>query len=793
MKSTYSRVGLSKLMAGLIVVMGLSIEIPGDGPTVASAAGKKITIAVVRDGPAEMIEIVDQIRPEVNHLVGSDYDVTFDMSDKYDAGWDLRRIRRVIETALGDRSIDMILGVGALVTHEAARPDLRLTKPFVSATLLDGDIPKQEFGDDRTLKDNLCIVVLPWRTDTEIQTVTRLRKLKRIHLVLSQEIFEGVTEIKPALEAYGREVGIDIVPVPVSTDWRPALDGIGPDVEMVFFASTPRLARSQRAAFVEALNERKVPTFSGVGPKDLEIGMLATNRRDMTQSLVRRVALNLFQLLTGYSTDDLPVLLISDSQFTINGRTAAKIQFPLSFEAMVLGTVLHAEALEQEADSLNMRDVLVMADTGNVELSISNQEVNTALRGKQVVRSPLFPQLNASANYQNVDNNLVGNLIPERWARVGLRLSQMIFDDEMISDFRSAGREYDAAMYQNESDRLDVYLNAETAYLQYVQMRLLYGIALKNLRLTEGNLEIAKMRVEVGHSGRDEVFRWTAELNQQRTLVMDIESVMETRRIELNRILGVDMGKRWRPEELDESADWFVTARDKFGFALESRTNYDRFTEAAVDIALENSPERKFLQMNLEAEGIQLGQRKRSFIVPKIFLDMDYNYNAWQSPEVPELGDHFYEFRVTAALPLFEGTRRFYDMNLSKSLIVELERRLKLADQFVEQRARNSLRQLQASLPNIEFSQVAAENARKNFEVVRDKYANGIVTITDLLSAQTASFAADQDALVSLYTFLLDSADFQRSVSFFADTKSGSELDEFANRLRQKMETQEGR
>jgi outer membrane protein TolC len=635
--------------------------------------------------------------------------------------------------------------------------------------------------------------VQPQRTDSEVDLINRLLKMGRVHLVVTKELLDAVPEYKPAVEAYGRAIGVEIVLVPVSTDWRAAFDSLGPDVELVFFEHTTRLSRAERAAFVEALNERRIPTFSGDGPEDLEIGMLATNRQDMSRPLTRRVALNLFQLVTGYTTGDLPVLLIADSQLTINGRTAAKIGFSLSFEAMVLGTVLHPEALEADADSLNMKGVLAMADTGNVSLSISNQEVYTALRGKQVVRSPMFPQLGAGAGYNNYDNAFIGTLLPEQFAQFNLRLSQMIFDDELISNFRSSGREYDAAMYQNKSDRLDVYLQAEAAYLQYVQTRLLYRIALSNLRLTEGNLEIARMRVEVGHSGRDEVFRWTAELNRQRTFVLDIESVMETQRIELNRILGVDLGKRWRPEPMDEEADWFVLMTEKFGFALETQANFNRFTEAAVEIAFENSPERKFLQMNIEAESIQLGQRKRSFIVPKVSLDMDYNYNFWQSPDVPEMGDYFYEFRVTAALPLFEGTRRVYDMQLSKSLIIELEERLRLADQFVEQRARNSLRQLQASLPNIEYSQIAAENARRNFEVVRDKYANGIVNITDLISAQTASFAAEQDALVSLYTFLLDSADFQRAVSFFPDTKSGAEVDEFVRYVREKMAEQESR
>jgi outer membrane protein len=786
MKKRAPRAFLSLLLA--------SVAVPGIYPASdAEAAAKKITIAVVRDGPTEMNEIVDRILPELEHLLGSDYDVTFDMSDSYDAGWAPQRVRTVIEAAMGSREVDMVVGIGMLVTSAALQSDVRLSKPFVSATLLDGDVPKLQFAADGTLEDNLSLVVRPQRTNSDIDAIRGLMQTGRVHVVLNRDWLENIPALRPALETYGREIGVEIIPVPVSDDWRPAMDQLGPDVEVVYFARTPRLTRGDRAAFVEALNERKIPTFSGIGPQDLEIGMLATNRQDMRQALVRRVALNLHQLITGASTDELPVLLISDSKLTINGRTAARIGFALSFEAMVLGTVLHADALEAGADSLNLGRVLAMADTGNIDLSISNQQVTTALRGKQVVRSPLLPQIGAGADYLKVDNNLVGSYFPDQWSRANLNLSQMIFDDQLISDFRSAGREYDAAMFQNESDRLDVYLEAQTAYLSFVQARLLYDIALNNLRLTEGNLEIAKMRVEVGHSGRDEVFRWTAELNQQRTLLMNIESQVETRRIQLNRVLGVDLGKRWRPEAVSEDAGAFERLREQFDLALQSQPHFARFAEATVEFALDNSPERKFLEASLEAEGIRLGERKRSFIVPKVFLDMSYNYNFWQSPEVPKLGDRFYEIRVTAALPLFEGTRRVYDMQLSKSLIVELERRLELVDQLVEQRTRNALRRIQASSPNIDYSRVAAENARKNFDVVRDKYANGIVNITDLVSAQNASFAADQDATVALYTFLLDSAEFQRAVSFFPDTRSQDEIDEFERYMRDKMESQEGR
>jgi len=760
-------------------------------PSDAAAAAKKITIAVVRDGPTEMNEIVDGIRPELAHLVGADYDVTFDRSDKYDAGWDPQRIRLVIEAAMSDRTVDIVVGVGWLVALEAARPDFRLSKPFVSATLVDGDVPGIDFSDERKLKPNLSLVIQPQRTDTEVELLRRMINPKRVHLVLSREIYDNTPGIKSLMEQYGKEIGVEIIPVLVSTEWEPVLEALDPDVEMMFFQHTPRLTLAQRAAFVEALNARMVPTFSGDGPRDLEIGMLATNRTDSRQTLTRRVALNLSQLITGSSTDELPVLLISESKLVINGKTAAKIGLALTFEARVLGTLLHPEALEMEADNLNLRAVLAIADSGNVSLSISNQEVQTAERFRQIDRSSLFPQLGVGADYINVENPLVGTIFPQRWARANISLSQMIFDDQFISDFRSAGREYEAAMFQNQSERLDVYVGAGSVYLGYVQTRLFYEIALENLRLTEGNLDISRMRVEVGHAGRDEVYRWTAELNQQRTGVMDVESLMETQRIELNRLLGVPLQKRWRPEPLDEDSHTFEFLREKLGFALDSQTKFDRFTEVAVDIALENSPERMFLVKNIEAEGIQLGYNKRSFIVPKVFFNFGYNYNFWQSPDDPVLGENFFDMRIVAELPIFQGTRRVYDMKLSQSLIIELERRLMLADQFVEQRTRTSLRQLQASLPNIDYSRIAAENARKNFEVVRDQYANGIANITDLISAQAASFTAEQGALVSFYTFLLDSVDFQRAVAFFPENKSQTEIDQFVENVRQRIQAGE--
>jgi outer membrane protein TolC len=94
---------------------------------------------------------------------------------------------------------------------------------------------------------------------------------------------------------------------------------------------------------------------------------------------------------------------------------------------------------------------------------------------------------------------------------------------------------------------------------------------------------------------------------------------------------------------------------------------------------------------------------------------------------------------------------------------------------------------LEASFPNIKYSRDAAKNARLNFEVVRDKYANGIVNITDLLEAQTASLNAQLQAVSAMYNFLIDLTEFQRSLAFFKDAKSEEEIQTFLQTIQESM------
>ena len=107
-----------------------------------------------------------------------------------------------------------------------------------------------------------------------------------------------------------------------------------------------------------------------------------------------------------------------------------------------------------------------------------------------------------------------------------------------------------------------------------------------------------------------------------------------------------------------------------------------------------------------------------------------------------------------------------------------------MARQFVEQRTRTSIRNIESSFPSIKFSISAAENAQKNLDVVQDKYRQGIEFITRLLEAQSTSFIADQNAAASTYTFLIDLLNFQRAISWFEVEKSAEEKAELVRMIK---------
>jgi len=291
---------LSKVKPIITALMLLSAVLLGS-----AAEARTVTIAVVRDGPSVEDALLPLAEEELGRL--TEAASIFKQAPEFDAGWDGTRMRSVIENALRDREVDMILGVGALVTQEAAREGLRLTKPFVSTFVQRADIPKLPYSDDdRTLKDNLSLIVIPERVERDLATLQRLVPFERLHVAVDTAEGDYLEELDAVLGEYGRELGFELIAIPVTDDIEQTLGGLGEGVEVVYLTRMPRLSLEMRKSFIDELTARGIPTFSMLGHPDVELGALAALTPDVTQQVVRRVSLNLSRLmLAGLRSQDI--------------------------------------------------------------------------------------------------------------------------------------------------------------------------------------------------------------------------------------------------------------------------------------------------------------------------------------------------------------------------------------------------------------------------------------------------------------------------------------------------------
>jgi outer membrane protein TolC len=737
--------------------------------------GPPVTIAVVRDGPAPARDTAALVEGELQELMAG-RTIRFLSSPEFDAGWRADRTDAALQAALDDPEVDMILTVGALVTASAAAADL--SKPVVSAFIQRRDL----FGlydaeEDRSVKENLAWILITGRDRADIERFRGLVPFETALLLVPRSYFEAGGPMASALADAARDFGIRTVPVGEDASIPSSeLEG----AEAALLPQLPHLSKAARKGLIGTLTDRGIPTFSLVGGHpDIELGALATTGGDVSSQLSRRAALNLSELIRGRPTSHLPVSLEVNTRLVVNARTAAAIGYAPDARTRVLARFLHAETLASEEEPLTLDQTLQMALTGNIGLAISEQDVETAYQRQRVAQSAMLPQAYAPATYYQFNPRGLDGFIPDKTFSLGVYLRQMIYDDRVVTDYKSAGKDHEASQEALEAERMNVLASAGAAFLDLTLSRILFGIEVQDLALAEENLQLARVRLETGYSGPDEVLRWEAEVARRRSTLLDREAAVDTQRIALNQVLGIEQDRLWAPQDIPVDPETFSFVGGRLGRAFDDTRSVERLQEFSVQFALENAPEMRFFRRQMESRGLQLEQRQRRWWLPSFWADFSYDYDIARSPELPELDKGVYQLQLQGVYPLFEGGARSREIKRVDSEVRRLGHELEQARQLVERRTRTSFERMRASFPIIMLNRMAAESASKNLAIVRDQYADGLVNVTDLVSAQVEAFNAESAAAGANYVFLLDLLAYQRALSWFEATKTPDERTEF--------------
>jgi outer membrane protein TolC len=750
------------------------------------------TVAVVSDGPCHYFDnLVSLVQKELNVLVDENQGFVFKRGPGFNAGWDIHKIPAVLQHALQDKDTDMIFAAGLLVAEAASQAGTTLSKPVVSGFIQDPDtlgLPYDEQG--YSTKSNFNFVVTPLRTSRDLEVFHQMVPYKRLGIVADKLVIEGLDQntVRQGTESITDKFNAQVDIFTVGRQAEPLLSQISNNVDAVYLTPALRMSEAEWQKVINGINSRKLPTFSLMGHPDVRLGVLAGLAPECSDRLARRLALNMQQIMMGTPPRKLQVNMALEESLMINAQTAVEINYSLPLELMASAKIIHKEALAK-GDTLNMQQAVVMALEHNAELSIQKAATESAKQEKNQAFSPLIPNVEGNGQYSQIDKDTADasmGMTAEKKTSLGVEASQILFNDPLISQYFAQRHRYQGSVEDLENTRLDIIKDAADAYIQFLQARALLLIEIDNLQLTQSNLELAKVRHKVGTAGPEEVYRWESQSASQKATVRDAQSQMDNARIALNRIMGVSINEAWKPRDIKVTTNNYHFLDERLENMVDTQTQLDAFDEYVVQQALDNDPQLKSLEQSIRAQQLVLNQYKRRFIAPEVTASFTYDYavdREFASDPQDEPPDDEWVAAIKATLPLFEGGGRFFDIAAAKAGLDQLKETHRQAREYVEQTARAVLYDLRSSLPNVHLQREAADYSMKNLNVIKDKYARGVVSILDLLDAQNQAFVANQNAAIAVYTYLQDIVELQRAMSWFEFEQSEAAKDAWVARL----------
>lgn len=629
--------------------------------------------------------------------------------------------------------------------------------------------------------------------ERDLQTFLEIVPFKHLALVEDAAIPEAIPQVLEKIQLAAQANNIVIHPIRVTDTVAPLWEHMPPETDAVFVVPLFRLPSKEFDFMVQGFIDRKLPSFSLTGRSEVERGIFASlsPETDFIRS-ARRIALNVHRILLGEPAEDLPVTFPEGEDLTINMATARAINVWPSFRVMTEATLLNEES-KSISRKLSLYSVVREAAHVNLDLAAADRKVASGLGAVQNARSALLPQISIGSSANLIDQDRAegsfGNN-PEKAAFAQGSFQQLLFSDKAWTNYTVEQRNQDSRKADRRQVELDVTQEAALAYLQVLRTKTIESIQKENLKLTRSNLDLARVREQVGAASRDEVFRWESEIANGRIDVLNAQAQRQQAAVSLNRTLYRPLEEPFETTEAGLEDPILFHDVERIFVYVNNPRNFQVFRDFQVREGLRLAPELHTLQARIAAQQRILLNAQRSFWAPDLVLQSDVNQRmaqagAGQSPPPGGLSQDrtTWNLQLELSFPLFSGGSK----DATHTQALETLRQLQIEQEAtigrIEERIRSTNLEAGASSATIRLAREASYAAQHNLQLVRDQYSRGAVDIIKLLNSQNAALTAKLNAANAVYEFLIDITNIHRAAGSFPFFDSSEELESWHQRL----------
>jgi len=739
----------------------------------APVSARDVRVGVLTDGPTARESIsADALERAAAAVYGDGLTLRVAPQARLDGNWNVAALNEAIDRLEADPKIDVVVTLGFAASHLVAHRVL-LPKPTIAATVVDPVLQTFPLKSGTSGRHNFTYVTTFNRVEDQITEFHRMIGFSHLVVLADPLSLQVVRELQVKATQLQASTGASIVLRP-AVNLADALTDLPTGTDAVYVAPLMRLPNEDVRAIAEQLAQRKIPSFSFLGRTEVEQGILMTNSSDVdrTERLARRIVLDIQRIVQGSDAAGMEVGIQGEERLVINMHTAQLIGFSSQWDDLTDAVQLNA-ATGQEQRAINLLQALDAALRNNPSLLASQLGEDVAEDQSRIARSQLLPSLGANVSHTQIDASHANPLLlAQRTSEAGATAQLPLYKDSAWAGWSLSRHLAAAANEQARQDLLDTMQQTAAAYFSVLRTKSTAGVRRQNVENTRQNLETARAREAVGLSTRSDYLRWVAQMASARQELLAAEAAEGQATVELGRLIHDNASHPLAVAEagIEEPLKWIASPHTRR--YLDTPAKWTVFREFILAQAREYSPEIKRVDELLAGQEREVTSSRRAFFVPDlsavgIAADQFSRGGAGSERSALTPNNTAWFVGVQATIPIFSGGALRARLSQSKHQLKQLDAQRAATVDAVDARARSVLARIPSSYPAIALSREAAAAARENYIKVADAYARGVVSITDLISAQDASLSADLAQAQATFTFLTDFTDTLRVSNSF--------------------------
>lgn len=411
------------------------------------------------------------------------------------------------------------------------------------------------------------------------------------------------------------------------------------------------------------------------------------------------------------------------------------------------------------AIELSLSQCKSMALESDEKIRIAKNHVIQSNLDKGVAKTAYLPKIsgNASAFYMT-PNSTMGDAMELRMKGVylaGFSLVQPVYaGGRIVTANKLASLGQEVAKEQLDAVSMDVIADAEKSYWMLFAVRSKIDMLHSYILQVDSILSYTKSAFELGLTTRLSVSRVETKMSELRYNLKQAESGEELCRLALCRIIGVE-----DTEEiiLTENLDTFDAGILKYS-GIASRPELHL---ASMNVTAKKHDVSMIRADFLPTLGLQLGWNAFGNLKMKNYLMLD---DGSVYPYTQSINYKGFIGAVSLSVPIFHWGEGFKKVKKAKIEVENAELELEQNKKLMELQARQAYNNYLDGFSLIETAEKAFSDAELNLTMMKDQYESGLMTLTDLLEAQSQWQASYSNLIEAKTQFKINETDYLRSI-----------------------------